>query len=120
MPTVDLTADTFEQTLTENPIVMIDFWADWCEPCHMVAPVFDTVAARNPDVLFAKIDTDAQGALATALGVRSIPTFMAFRDGIRVVDEPGLMPVPVLEKLLAKVRALDMDEVRSVRGTPDA
>lgn len=92
--------------------VVLDWWAGWCAPCRAFAPIFEGVAAANPDVTFGKVDTEAQADLAGAYGIRSIPTVSIFRDGILVFEQPGVLPRPQLEGLLQKVRALDMDEVR--------
>lgn len=112
MSTVDLTAETFEQTITDNDIVLVDWWASWCGPCKMFAPVYEEVAAANPDVVFGKIDTDAEAALSQGVGITSIPTLMAFRDGILLLAQPGALPKAALEDILNQVRALDMDDVR--------
>ncbi|HLS40526.1 MAG TPA: thioredoxin [Ornithinicoccus sp.] len=112
MSTVDLTAETFEQTITDNDIVLVDWWASWCGPCKMFAPVYEEVAAANPDVVFGKIDTDAEQALSQGVGITSIPTLMAFRDGILLFAQAGALPKAALEDVLSQVRALDMDEVR--------
>ncbi|HWS57011.1 MAG TPA: thioredoxin [Actinotalea sp.] len=117
MSTVDLTAETFEQTVRDNPIVLLDFWAAWCAPCHMFSPVFETASARHEGIVFGKVDTDAQRSLAISLGITSIPTLMAFRDGIQVHSEAGVLPLPALEKVIATVRGLDMDDVRGRAAT---
>lgn len=112
MSTVTLTEANFEDTIRDNEIVLVDWWAAWCGPCRMFAPVFEAAAERHPDLVFAKVDTDAEPRLAAAAGIMSIPTLMVFRDQILVFAQPGALPAPVLEDLIAKVRALDMDEVR--------
>jgi thioredoxin 1 len=111
--TTTLTADTFESTVTSNDIVLVDFWAEWCGPCRMFAPVFEDAEAKNPDVVFGKVDTDAEQALAAAANIRSIPTLMAFRDGILVFSQPGALPAAALEQVITAVRELDMDDVRA-------
>lgn len=112
MATLALTKDNFKDTLEKSGIVFIDWWAAWCGPCRAFAPVYDRVAEANPDVTFAKIDTDREQELASAFSIRSIPTLMIFRDGIPLFAQPGALPQEALEDLLQKVRALDMDEVR--------
>jgi thioredoxin len=113
MSTVDLTAETFEQTINDNDIVLVDWWASWCGPCRMFAPVYEEVSQAHPDVVFGKIDTEAEQALSAGAGISSIPTLMAFRDGILLFAQAGALPKASLEDLLGQVRALDMDDVRS-------
>jgi thioredoxin 1 len=113
MATVTATAQNFEQTVRDNDIVLIDFWADWCGPCKMFAPVFETASEKHDDVVFAKVDTEAEQQLAAAAEIRSIPTLMAFREGILVFNQAGALPSESLEELISAVRALDMDDVRS-------
>jgi thioredoxin 1 len=110
--TVDLTAATFEQTVTGEGIVLVDFWAEWCGPCQMFAPIYEQVSAGHDDIIFGKVDTEAEQALAAGFGIRSIPTLMAFRDGVIVFAQPGALPQSALEELIGAVRALDMDDVR--------
>jgi thioredoxin 1 len=110
--TVELTKDNFDQTVSENEFVLIDFWADWCGPCKQFAPVYEKAAQDNPDLLFAKVDTEAQPELAQAFGIQSIPTLMIVRDQVAVFAQPGALPAPVLEDLIGQARGLDMEEVR--------
>jgi len=113
VPTIDLTADVFEKTITEPGITLVDFWADWCGPCKQFAPIYEDASNSNTDITFAKVDTDAEQALAGAAGITSIPTLMAFRDGILVFAQPGALPRPALDQVIDAVRGLDMDEVRA-------
>jgi thioredoxin 1 len=113
MATMTATAQNFEQTVTENEIVLVDFWADWCGPCKMFAPVFEAASDKHEDVVFAKVDTEAEQQLAMEAQIRSIPTLMAFRDGILVFNQAGALPSESLEELVTAVRDLDMDEVRT-------
>ncbi|MGZ4148866.1 MAG: thioredoxin [Actinomycetota bacterium] len=111
MATVALTADTFEETVTGDGIVLVDFWADWCGPCKMFAPVFEQASETHTDLTFGKVDTEAEQGLAGALGIRSIPTLMAFREGVLVFAQPGALPEQALEQVIAAVRDLDMEDV---------
>ena len=113
MATINATGDTFQNLVLENDIVLVDFWAAWCGPCRMFAPVFEKAAEKHQDVTFLKVDTEAERALAGAAGITSIPTLMAFREGILVFAQPGALPASSLEQVISAVKDLDMDEVRA-------
>lgn len=113
MTTLQLTEGNVEDTLKGDGIVLIDWWASWCGPCRSFAPVYEAASERHPDITFAKVDTEAEQALAGSAGIRSIPTIMAFRDGIMVFRQAGALPDAVLEDLIGQIRGLDMDEVKA-------
>ena len=112
MTTQALTAASFEQTLLDNDIVLVDFWAAWCGPCRSFAPVFEAASTKHPDIIFGKVDTEAERSLAATAGITSIPTLMAFREGILVFSQPGALPASALEQVITGVKGLDMDDVR--------
>jgi len=113
MSTINLTAATFEETVAANDIVLVDFWAAWCGPCRMFAPVYETASAFHPDLVFGKVDTEEERDLAAAAGIMSIPTLMVFRGGILLYAQPGAMPAQALDELIGAVKAADMDAVRA-------
>ncbi len=113
MATVEITKDNFESVIAQNDIVLLDFWAAWCGPCRTFGPIFEKVSDSNDDVVFGKIDTEAERELGAMFQVRSIPMVMAFREGIPVFRQPGLLPQPTLETLVEQIRGLDMAEVKA-------
>jgi thioredoxin 1 len=111
--TIDLTAETFSSTIESNDIVLVDWWASWCGPCRMFAPIFDEAATKHPDLVFAKVDTEAQQELAGAANIRSIPTLMVFRENVLVFSQAGALPAHALDDLISQVKALDMAKVHA-------
>ncbi len=116
--TTTLTAETFEQTIVDNDIVLVDWWASWCGPCRAFAPVYEQAAEKHPDIVFAKVDTEAEQGLAAGAAITSIPTVMAFREGVLVYRESGALPPRSLEQLITALRDLDMDQVRAQLAEP--
>ena len=113
MASTTLTAENFEKTILEKGTVLVDFWAEWCGPCKRFGPIFEESSEKHPDIVFGKVDTEAEQELAGAAGIRSIPTLMAFRDGILVFSQPGALPPSALEQVIQGVKGLDMDDVRA-------
>ena len=113
MATQNMTGADFETTVADNPIVLVDFWAAWCGPCRAFAPTFEAASAKHDEIVFGKVDTEAEKGLAQAAGIRSIPTLMAFRDGILVYSQPGALRAVDLDRLIDQVQELDMDAIRT-------
>jgi thioredoxin 1 len=113
MPTTEITKDTFNDTINNNNIVLVDWWAEWCAPCRTFAPVFEEASQKHDDIVFGKIDTETQPELAAMARITSIPTIMAFREGILIFSQAGALPARSLEELIGKVRELDMEQVHA-------
>jgi thioredoxin len=113
MPTTEITKDIFNDTINNNNIVLVDWWAEWCGPCRSFAPVFEEASDKHADIVFGKIDTETQPELSAMAGITSIPTLMAFREGILIFSQAGALPAPSLEELIGKIRELDMEQVHA-------
>src|ERR671926_1483394 len=120
MPTTEITKENFNDTINNNNIVLVDWWAEWCGPCRSFAPVFEEASGKHSDIVFAKIDTEAQPELSAMARITSIPTIMAFREGILIFSQPGALPSASLEELIGKVRELDMEQVHAALAADEA
>ena len=120
MSTTTLTMDTFEQTVHENEIVLVDFWASWCGPCRQFAPVFERAADEHPDIVFGKVDTESEQQLAAAAQITSIPTLMAFKQGVLVFAQPGALPAPALQQVIDAVKELDVEQAVAEAAAAEA
>ncbi len=113
MATVELTVENFDQTILGNDTIIVDFWAEWCGPCKMFGPVFEAASEKHPEIVFGKVDTEAQQQLAAAAGIQSIPTLMVFRERVLVFSQAGALPAPALDELITAIKGLDMSEVHA-------
>ena len=120
MATISVGEKEFEKLITDSSIVFVDFWAEWCGPCKMFGPVFEAASEKHPEVVFAKVDTEAEQSLAGAAGITSIPTLMAFRDGILLFRQPGALPAPSLEELIGAIKSADMEEIKKEVAAQEA